>query len=127
MGILVPLAQIPAAAAFAFPVRANVPVAISTTLVTNPMTIPPLWVAAYWVGSALLNIDAALPGTPIADQFSGDRSWMDWLLADAAPATALGLIAIAATVSTIGFFATTLGWRWWVGRKWRKRLPRTAI
>lgn len=38
--------------------RLNVPAAIMGTLLTNPLTIVPLYVFAYWVGCTLLGIDA---------------------------------------------------------------------
>ncbi len=47
VGILVPVAQTLVAALLALPVRANVPVAAVTTLLTNPLTTPPLWLGDY--------------------------------------------------------------------------------
>src|SRR3546814_10368380 len=54
VGILVPVAQTIVAAFLALPFRANVPVAAVTTFLTNPLTTPPLWVAAYYLGSWML-------------------------------------------------------------------------
>jgi len=53
-GLLLPLAQIPAAAVLCLPLRANIGVAIASTFVTNPLTFPPIYVGAYRVGSWLL-------------------------------------------------------------------------
>src|ERR1044072_9868376 len=65
VGIIVPFAQILFAALLAAPIRANVPLAALMTFVTNPFTTPLIWVAAYWVGSLLLRIDAAAVGAPV--------------------------------------------------------------
>src|ERR1044072_2863339 len=50
VGVLIPVAQSIFAALCAPPAGANVPVAGVTTFITNPLTTPPIWVAAYWVG-----------------------------------------------------------------------------
>jgi uncharacterized protein (DUF2062 family) len=49
-GLLVPLAQIPLSAAAAVTLRANVPAAVASTLVTNPVTFGPLYYAAWRLG-----------------------------------------------------------------------------
>ena len=116
-GILVPMGQIPASAVLALPLRANIPAAAATTFLTNPFTTPPLWVAAYYLGSWMLGQKAAQhgPGLP------ADTGWTDWLLHQAGPATLTGLVTITATLTVVSYFGTQLIWRWWVARKWRKR------
>lgn len=120
-GILIPLGQIPASAALALPLRANVPAAALTTFITNPVTTPPLWIAAYWVGRRVLRLDATIPGHPIASHVVAPQGWMHWLYSEAGPATAAGLLTIAAVSTLFGFIVSSIGWRWWVGRKWQKR------
>lgn len=53
-GFLVPVLQIALAAVFAVLLRANLPVAAASTLVSNPLTYAPIFVGAYRVGAALL-------------------------------------------------------------------------
>lgn len=53
-GLLVPLAQIPVAAVAAVAMRANVPAAAVSTLVTNPVTFPIIYYGAYRIGSRLI-------------------------------------------------------------------------
>lgn len=53
-GLLIPIAQIPAAALVALLLRANIPAAVGSTLVTNPITFPPVYYAAYHLGDWLL-------------------------------------------------------------------------
>lgn len=56
-GFLIPVAQIPASAAVAVALRANLPTAMASTLVTNPVTFPPVYYAAWQVGSLVLGQD----------------------------------------------------------------------
>lgn len=114
-GILVPMGQIPASALLALPLRANIPAAAATTFFTNPLTTPPLWVAAYWVGSWLLGPAAAREASAAVP------SWMDWLLHDAGPATLTGLVTISLALAVLGYFGSALLWRWWIVGKWRRR------
>ena len=48
------------AAILAIPARANVAIAAACTLVVNPLTIPPMYYAAYRIGSWELHHDATL-------------------------------------------------------------------
>lgn len=118
-GILVPMGQIPASALVALPLRANIPAAAATTFFTNPLTTPPLWVAAYYLGSWMLGQKAQGqgPGMP-------QVSWSEWLLHQAGPATLTGLVTITVALAVLGYFVTAWGWRWWVARKWRRRAAR---
>jgi uncharacterized protein len=56
-GFLIPVAQIPFSATFAVVLRANVPVAIASTLVTNPVTFGPVYFGAYHLGKWVLRED----------------------------------------------------------------------
>lgn len=119
-GILFPVAQILFSAALALPFRANIPAAALTTFLTNPLTTPPLWVAAYWVGRKVLHLDASVPGAPIATHVASD-SWLRWLLAEAGPATVTGLVTITIAAAVLGYVLSAIGWRLWIARKWRRR------
>ncbi|MEJ7932098.1 DUF2062 domain-containing protein [Ramlibacter sp. AN1015] len=60
-GVLIPIAQIPLSAAAAVVLRANLPGAVASTLVTNPATFGPIYYAAWRLGSALI-------GEPVTGQ-----------------------------------------------------------
>lgn len=125
VGILVPVAQTIVAAFLALPFRANVPVAAVTTFLTNPLTTPPLWVAAYYLGSWMLKFDSMTPDTEVTRQAHGWLSdWLAWLLSNAAPATVTGLVTLALVGAVIGYFLSALGWRILIARKWRRRQHR---
>ena len=49
-GLLVPIAQIPLSVGAAIVMRANVPAAVSSTLVSNPVTFAPIYYLAYRTG-----------------------------------------------------------------------------
>ena len=53
-GLLIPVAQIPFSAALAVLLRANLPVAMASTLVTNPVTFGPVYYGAYHLGKWVL-------------------------------------------------------------------------
>ncbi|SDA12437.1 DUF2062 domain-containing protein [Sphingomonas sp. NFR15] len=117
-GILFPVAQVPLSALLALPVRANIPTAALTTFITNPLTTPPLWVAAYWIGSRLLRYEGA--------SVRAGEGWLHWLVSQAGPSLVVGLLTITAVFAVTGFAASALGWRWWIVRKWRARALRRA-
>lgn len=120
-GILFPVAQIVLSAIFALPFRANIPTAAATTFITNPLTTPPLWVAAYWIGKTVLRLDSAVPGDPIAKTVAANTDWLHWLWAGALPATIVGLIVVTIVFSVLGYALTAFGWRLWIAHKWRNR------
>lgn len=125
VGVMIPVAQTVFAALLALPSRANVPVAALTTFITNPLTTPPIWIAAYWIGSYLLRLDAMTAAQPLNRHVDSQAvDWLQWLLSDAAPATALGLVVISVVGAAIGYLIASFGWRWWIGRKWRRRKAR---
>jgi Uncharacterized protein conserved in bacteria len=51
VAVLIPFMHTFVAAILAIPARANVAVAALLTLVVNPITIPPMYIAAYRIGS----------------------------------------------------------------------------
>lgn len=53
-GLLFPVAQIPVAVAASVVVRAYVPLAAVSTLVSNPLTFPPIYYGAYRLGARIL-------------------------------------------------------------------------
>ncbi|HMN93636.1 MAG TPA: DUF2062 domain-containing protein [Hydrogenophaga sp.] len=53
-GLLIPVAQIPFSVAVAVAMRANVPAAVASTLISNPVTYGPLWYGSYRLGKFVL-------------------------------------------------------------------------
>ncbi|MEP7006723.1 MAG: DUF2062 domain-containing protein [Sphingomonas bacterium] len=120
-GILFPFPHMALAAVFSLPLRANVPTAVATTLVNNPVTFLPIMATAYRIGNWVLELDRAVPGEPIANNVKANAGLLHWVVAQGGPATIIGLLLMAITLSAIGYFATSLIWRWRTGGKWRNR------
>lgn len=127
VGIIVPFAQILFAALLSATVRANVPLAALTTFVTNPATTPAIWVAAYWVGSWLLRVDAATIVAPVntAIEETELQLFLEWLTG-ATMVTAFGLIVIAVIAAVLSYVLTGWIWRVRVARRWKRRRHRHA-
>ncbi len=118
-GFAVPIAQTPFAALFAVGARANLPVAALSTFITNPLTVPFIYYLAYRVGSALLRIKTEAIFALSPDAGLIERGVM-WTVALAGP-TYVGLLVFAAVSAAISYFAVHMGWRIWVGQRWRRR------
>lgn len=122
--LMVPGLQAIAAILLAAPLRANIPIGVATTFVSNPATTPFFIIAAINVGNWLgFHADMAAFHRLYASG-AGARAWLGWLLSDAAPALVSGLVIIAAAVAFAGYWVSLVGWRLWIGSKWRSRIHR---
>ena len=119
-GILFPFAHMPLAAVLALPFRANVPVAVATTLLNNPVTIGPILWAAYRIGHWVLRLDAAMPGRPIATNVHSHVGLLHWI-ATGGPPIMVGLLVIATLLAAAGYLLAGLAWRVRIARRWRQR------
>jgi uncharacterized protein len=116
-GLLIPVAQAPAAAALAVAMRANLPMAVVSTLVTNPITFGPVYYGAYKLGRWVLPASAesatpAITPTQGLPEAANDekRSWSERLSAAGEFLTGVGKplvvgLAITATVSGLLVYA----------------------
>jgi hypothetical protein len=115
-GLLVPLAQIPLSAAAAVALRANVPAAVASTLVTNPLTFGPVYYAAWRIGSAILGDPAEAPRLPPAadEDVPADESWWERatrrILGVGKPLV-LGLAILATAVGVATYFLVSAVWK----------------
>lgn len=124
-GLLIPIAQIPASAAAAVLLRANLPAAVASTLVTNPVTFGPVYYAAWRVGSAILDEpvreDQAPPALPEVTA-APDESWFS-----AAKRQALGvgkplLVGLGVLATSFGLLTYfVVSWLWTLSVVLRRR------
>ncbi len=127
-GLLIPVAQIFFAAVAALFLRANIPAAVGSTLITNPFTFAPVYYAAYHLGVWMLGY-ADVPVVEVdidrvaAKTATGIALWMDRLATVGAP-LALGLLTLAASLSVLIYFAVHWIWRIRIMRAWRRRQAR---
>jgi uncharacterized protein (DUF2062 family) len=118
----VPVAQTPFAAAFALGARANLPVAALSTFVTNPLTVPPLYLLAYQVGKSVLSFRATVDAALGAEDNRIDSLVSQFL--ETVGATYIGLLLFAMLSAGLGYAITHLAWRFAVSRRWARRQDR---
>lgn len=120
--------QMLAALLLAVPLRKNIPVALLTTLYSNPLTIVPLYVVAYQYGSLFLPGEQHMGRLPMYEMDWGDwvgslMALVDWSLALGKP-LAIGIVALALTLALVGYIVARVGWRLYVLAAWKKRRAR---
>ncbi|MGA0954737.1 MAG: DUF2062 domain-containing protein [Burkholderiaceae bacterium] len=114
-GFLVPVLQALFSAVFALVFRANLPVAIVSTLVSNPFTYAPIGILAYQLGSAVLGESTsaehlALFEDSVEEMSVSNPSTWDQILSIGKPVF-LGLAIFAVVGSVSAFVLTNLSWR----------------
>lgn len=133
-GLLIPVAQIPVSAGIAVLLRANVPSAVASTLVTNPVTFGPVYYAAWVVGNRILGPAASGPqqgpGVPEAlvapapEHPVQGASWLARIwhqIAGVGKPLLLGLVLFAVGFGLVVWLLVHLIWRLHVQLKRRRR------
>ena len=85
--------------------RVNIPVAAVTTLISNPLTMPPIYFACYRVGAYLLRIP------PEAVEFEMSMAWVSNVLVNIWQPMLLGCVFIGALASLFAYAVLDLFWR----------------
>lgn len=121
-GLLVPLAQIPISAVAAVVLRANLPAAVTSTLVTNPVTFAPIYYAAYKLGAwvtgeniAEITPEARLTQAPATETGFWER------IANLGLPLIIGLAITATFAGLISYALISLGWYWRVMHRRRRK------
>ena len=114
VSFILPVAQILLAALFAGLARGNLLVAAAATLVSNPLTFPAIYYAAYKLGAFLLGASALVPPVP-------DGASTASLIAGASLPTLIGLMIFATLSAASGYVLVQLSWRLFLVRQWRSR------
>lgn len=131
-GFLIPVLQIAGAAVFALMLRANLPVAAVSTLVSNPLTYAPIGLLAYRTGAAILGdpVEPAVAEALVAEAaaaapaagINAEPGWIDRAKAIGKPLfVGLAVFAVVGGIATWGLvhLAWTLGV--WLKRRRRRR------
>jgi uncharacterized protein (DUF2062 family) len=113
-----PLQMVMAAAA-AILFRVNLPISVALVWITNPLTIPPMFYFAYWVGTQIL-------GTPPqAESFQLSFEWIQQGgLNDIFAPLILGSLICASVSALAGYFLILWIWRWRAVERWKLRRQR---
>lgn len=123
VGTMIPLAHFVVATFLAVFVRANIPAALLATFVGFPVIYVFLVALAYRIGTWLLHVDASTAIQPLSETMKATQTGtLLERVTGVGLETALGLFVIATILASVGYLATSFGWRWWVGRKRRRRL-----
>jgi uncharacterized protein (DUF2062 family) len=122
--------QFLAASLLAIGFRVNLPIAVAVTLYSNPLTILPLYFAAFKLGQlALLQGGGELPSVALALEGKGFREWiptaLDWLATVGKPLL-VGLPLLGIVLAIVGYIVVDWAWRLHVMMEWRKRQLRRA-
>lgn len=119
--------QMLGAALLAILLRMNLPVAVFTTLYTNPFTILPLYALAYEYGAWVLGQRG---GVETARLSLPEMDWGNWYtvlphwFATLGKPIAVGLPLLACTLAVLGYVAVRLLWRGMVVWEWQRRTKR---
>jgi hypothetical protein len=122
--------QFVAAALLAVSFKVNLPIAVAVTLYSNPLTIVPLYYAAFKLGEFVLwRGNGELPDVALALEGKGFREWipaaLDWLGTVGKPLL-VGLPLLAFVLAALGYVAVDAAWRARVRIEWRRRQLRRA-
>ena len=120
-----PVAQTPFAAAFALGARANLPIAALATLATNPLTVPPIYLAAYGIGRSALSFRASVDAALMAEDNRFDRLVTQFF--ETVGVTYVGLLVFAVLAAASGYAITHIVWRLAVSRRWARRRGRRHL
>lgn len=107
--------------------RVNLPLALVSTLYTNPLTIVPLYVVAFGLGKRVLGGHG---GAFVAPPDWGERAFSSWIgalidwMAGLGLPLFVGLLLLASLLSLTGYFAVRAAWRWHLVRAWQRRKTR---
>ena len=122
--LMIPIAQIPAAAIASLMLRGNLWIAAVSTLVSNPLTYGPLYYFAYRLGAGV--IGTRTPADLTADDVERPMRMIDslaqawtWITGIGQPLL-LGMLIMAVTGAFIAYWGTQLVWRMRVTAKWRR-------
>ena len=117
--------QMLAAGIVALVLRVNLPLALLTTLYTNPVTIVPLYLLAYQIGTFVLGAAGGREAEPPPSWvFTQPAASLDafghWMLSLGAP-LALGVLLLASVLAATSYVVVRVGWSVYLRRAWAAR------
>ncbi len=120
--LMIPGLQIIGAAMLALPCRANVPIAVAMTFLSNPATTPFILYLSILVGNRFVHSTADLTTVTVMIEHGASLGdWAEWLASSAAPALVVGLFVISVVAAAVGYLLASFMWKGWISRKWTMR------
>lgn len=105
----------------AIALRANIPVAMVTLLLVNPLTFAPVFFFAYWVGAQLTDY----PMT--AFDFSLTWEWVETRLVYVWKPFLLGCLVCGSAAAALGYWTLSLLWRLRATNRYQMRPARLRV
>lgn len=108
--------------------RVNLPLALFTTLYTNPFTIVPLYIVAFAMGKFALGGGGEFVAPPDYGT-DGLVAWIEALLTwmtQLGHPLIVGLVLLATLLAFAGYIVVRLAWRWHLVNAWRARHGRRS-
>ena len=112
--------QMVLAALLAILFRAHLPLSVSLVWLSNPLTMGPIFYAAYKIGCFVLQVPE------IDFTFELSFTWLISTFEDIAPALFLGSFILGLISAFIGYFASLFLWKLKVGSQWKSRRKTTG-
>jgi uncharacterized protein (DUF2062 family) len=103
------------AAVIAIGLRANLPLCVSLVFITNPLTMPVIFYAAYKLGALLLGLHIQVV------EFEMSWEWLSTGLIAIWEPLLLGSLICGIALAGIGYMTIDTLWRLRVAREWRRR------
>ncbi|GMU46319.1 MAG: hypothetical protein AMXMBFR26_11010 [Porticoccaceae bacterium] len=107
--------QLLIAAMLALLVRCNLPIAMALVFVSNPVTVPPLTLLCYRIGTFLLGNAADTP------KFEFTWDWLTTQGLHLVPALLLGCAVIGLSSGILSYLLIRWLWRWHAVARWKQR------
>lgn len=109
-----PFQMVPAAL-FAIWFNANLPLSIALVWLTNPLTMPPIFYANYWVGAWVLD------RPPLPMDFEMSWAWLSTRLVEIGIPLYLGSIINGVVIACGAYVSLQFAWQRKIRHDWRKR------
>ncbi|WP_220754556.1 MULTISPECIES: DUF2062 domain-containing protein [Shewanella] len=107
--------QMVIAAGMAIFFNVNIPLAVALVWLTNPITMPFMFYAAYLLGSKILGLDT----TDFA--FEASWQWVESSIGTIGPPFLLGCVVLGCIFALISYFVIKSLWKYSVLFKWNRR------
>lgn len=121
-GLLIPVAQIPLSVVAAALLRANVPAAVASTLVSNPLTFAPIYYGAYRLGVWVTGERAPPQDIEVIGTQELENTLSLWQrIAALGKPLVVGLCITALLMGMLSYGLISLAWRWRTVSKRRGR------
>jgi len=96
----------------------NLPISVALVWISNPVTMPPLFYAAYLLGADILD-------DPVVDfNFQLSFDWLEQMFETIAPSLLLGCFILGSISALSGYLLLRLLWRFKITKKWQNRKKR---